>query len=256
MFPDRERDSIRDDADKEKKQLKDYGRGFIRDEALSGRAAALLRAMANQFLSPEEVERAVKDFRGAGYVEGGMLKAKEKAGICVYDAIKVEREALQEMGDSLLVHELGHYLQDWLLTQNLSSDPILKTVYDYLKQFGYDNETIIQTALYLVHDYDGWYKEACAHTLERKWIKERGGGIDKLSELYNKHHHAELLGELLKRSPEEFKKLMGNPSYATRSVGEKVLKSIGEQLGMEVENVPTFVIGRYRLRQFSEMGWG
>jgi len=106
--------------------------------------------------------------------------------------------------------------------------------------------------LFDVHDTDSWYGEAFAYALERNWMKSKGEPIDDVRELYHKHHYAELLGELLKRNPEEFKKLMSNPSYAIDSkygVGERVINSIGEQLGMEVPHVGFFDIGRYQMKK-------
>jgi hypothetical protein len=148
---------------------------------------------------------------------------------------------------------MGHYLHSWVMRQNVNNDPILKTVYDYLKQFNYEDAVIIHSAMYFMHD--DTLGETFAYALERDWMKSKGERIDETKEMYHKHHYANLLSELLKVNPKEFRKLMENPSYLIDSkygVGDRVINGMAEQLGMEVPHVGVFDILHHLSRKQRE----
>jgi len=135
-----ESDGARNIANEEKGNLEIDRKRVVKDEKLTERTISLMREVAKQFMSGEEVERVVNDFKGAGYIEGERIDSfVSEGGKYLHDSIIIDRKALDVLGDSLLVHEIGHYLHGWVMAKNFNGDPILKTVHDYLKPFGYED---------------------------------------------------------------------------------------------------------------------
>lgn len=221
-----------------RRDLEGWKNNFVKDEELTNKAVSLIRDMAKPFLSQEEIEKAIKDFKGAGYTKGLIVTGFGiMGGKCAYDIILMDKLIPEAFGDSPLVHEIGHYLQYWLMAQNISNDPVLKLVANHLKKFGYGNDIIVETSLRSVGSYM-WYGEAFPYALERDWEMRTGKSAGKFMDERYKEYHSKILDELLKKSPKEFRKFMENPSYAVfeldYDVGERIIKSIAEQLGMEV----------------------
>lgn len=254
MSPKEERDGVRNIADGEKSKLEEHRKRFVKDDELTKAATLMIAQIGKQFLSEDEIQKAIKDFKGAGFFKGERLDSfHREGGRCMYDAIIIDWDASNEIGDPLLVHEIGHYLHFWVMRQNVDNDPILKTVYDYLKQFNYEDAVIVISAMYFMHD-DTW-EETFASALERDWLKSKGEQIDETKELYHKQYYANLLAELLTRNPKEFRKVMENPSYLIDSkyeVGDRVINSMAEHLGMEVPHVGIFDIMDHLTRKQQE----